>query len=60
MNTRRNYARRSGEENLNAAVPLQGPQNPQVPIEKGDMSNLEIGSYIHSLTQVLATQVDRD
>ena len=45
---------------MNEAAPSPAPQNPQVPIEKGDMSNLEIGSYIHSLTQVLATQVARD
>ncbi|XP_049368216.1 uncharacterized protein LOC125833114 [Solanum verrucosum] len=60
MNTRRNNARRAGEENVNEAVPPQAPQNPQVPIEEGAMSNVEIRSAIHNLTQVLATQVARD
>ena len=60
MNTRRNNARRADEENVNEAVPPQAPQNPQVPIEEGAMSNVEIRSAIHNLTQVLATQVARD
>ncbi|KAH0639227.1 hypothetical protein KY285_035813 [Solanum tuberosum] len=60
MNTRRNNARRAGEENVNEAVPPQTPQNPQVPIEEGAMSNVEIRSAIHNLTQVLASQVARD
>ena len=60
MNTRRNNARRAGEENVNEAVPPQAPQNPQVPIEEGAMSNVEIRSAIQNLTQVLATQVARD
>ncbi|KAH0775084.1 hypothetical protein KY290_012221 [Solanum tuberosum] len=60
MNTRRNNARRAGEENVNVAIPPQAPQNPQVPIEEGAMSNVEIRSAIHNLTQVLATQVARD
>ncbi|TMX05034.1 hypothetical protein EJD97_003169, partial [Solanum chilense] len=51
---------RSGDENLNESVPPQAPQNPQVPIEEGAMYNVEIRSAIHSLTQVLATQVARD
>ena len=42
------------------AVPFQAPQNPQVPFEEGAMSNVEIKANIHSLTQVLGTQVDRD
>ena len=57
MNTRRDDSLRAEEENLNYAVPPQAPQNPQVPIEEGDMSNFEIRDVIHSLTQVLATQV---
>ncbi|XP_069145537.1 uncharacterized protein [Solanum lycopersicum] len=60
MITRRNNARRVGEENLNEAIPPHAPQNPQVPIEEGDMSNVEIRSSIHSFNQVLATQVVRD
>ncbi|WMV49970.1 hypothetical protein MTR67_043355 [Solanum verrucosum] len=53
-------ARRAGEENVNEVVPPQAPQNPQVPIEEGAISNVEIRSAIHNLTQVLATQVARD
>ncbi|WMV24828.1 hypothetical protein MTR67_018213 [Solanum verrucosum] len=60
MNTRTNNARRAGEENVNEAVPPQAPQNAQVPIEEGAMSNVEIRSAIHNLTQVLATQVAGD
>ena len=60
MNTKRNNARRAGEENVNEAGPPQAPQNLQVPIEEGAMSNVEIRSAIHNLTQVLATQVARD
>ncbi|XP_049360185.1 uncharacterized protein LOC125824884, partial [Solanum verrucosum] len=60
MNTRRKNARRAGEENVNELVPPQTPQNPQVPIEEVVMSNVEIRSAIHNLTQVLATQVARD
>lgn len=45
---------------MNKAIPLQASQNPQVPIQKEDMSNIEIRSAIHSLIQVLATQVTRD
>uniref|UniRef100_M1DGG8 Gag-pol polyprotein n=1 Tax=Solanum tuberosum TaxID=4113 RepID=M1DGG8_SOLTU len=59
MNTRRTNARRAGEENVNEAVLPQAPQNPQAPIEEGAMSNVEIRSVIHNLTQVLATQVPR-
>lgn len=40
--------------------PPPSPQNPQVPIEEEVMSNVEIRAVIHSLTQVLATQVARD
>ena len=40
--------------------PLKLLQNPQVPIQEGVMSNVEIRSAIHNLTQVLATQVARD
>lgn len=36
------------------------PQNPLIPIEEGAMSNVEMREAIHSLTQVLATQVARD
>ena len=60
MNTRRNNARRDGDENLNQVIPPQAPQKYQVPIEEGAMSNVEIRSAIHSLTQVLATQFSRD
>ena len=35
MNTRRNNARTTEEENFNEAVPPQDPRNPQVPIEVG-------------------------
>uniref|UniRef100_M1DTA6 Uncharacterized protein n=1 Tax=Solanum tuberosum TaxID=4113 RepID=M1DTA6_SOLTU len=52
MNIRMNSVRRANEENVNEAVPPQAPQNPQVPIEEGAMSNVEIGSAIHNLTQV--------
>ena len=48
------------EENLNEAVSPQAPQNNQVPIKEGVMSNVKIRSAIHSLTQVLPTQVGRD
>ena len=40
--------------------PSKDPQNPQVPIEEWAMSNVEIRLAIHSLTQVLTTQVARD
>ena len=40
---------------MNEVVPPQDPQNPQVPIEKGVMSNVKRRDSIHSLTQVLAT-----
>ncbi|XP_049349486.1 uncharacterized protein LOC125814080 [Solanum verrucosum] len=60
MDRRRNIARRTDEESVNEAVPPQAPQNRQVPIEEGAMSNVEIRSAIHNLTQVLATQVARD
>ena len=46
MNTRRNNAQRVGEENANEAVPPLAPQNSQVPIEQGAMSNLEIRATI--------------
>ena len=39
--------------NANEVVPPQGP------IEEGTMSNVDIMVAIHSLTQVLATQVAR-
>ena len=60
MNTRMNNARRVGEENLNDAVPPKVPQNPQVPIEEGVMSSVEIKSPNNTLTQLLATIVARD
>ena len=60
MSTRRKNAQRAEEETLNEVVPLQDPENPQVPIEEGVLSNVEIRSSIHSLTQVLATQDVRD
>ncbi|XP_069152730.1 uncharacterized protein [Solanum lycopersicum] len=60
MNTSRNNARKSFEDNFNEAVPPQVPHNPQVSIEEGAMSNVDIRSAIHILTQVLATQVSRD
>ena len=41
---------------MNKANPPPTPQNPQVPIEEGAMSNVEIRDAIHSLTQLLATQ----
>ena len=41
-------------------VPSQSPQNPQVPIEEGVESNIEIRLDIHRLTQVLVTQVSMD
>ena len=55
MNTRRNNARKFGEENLNEVVPPQAPQNPHIPIEKGAMCNVDIESTIHNLIQMLAT-----
>ena len=41
-------------------IHLKAPQNPQVPIEEGTMSNVEIGSAIHSLSQVFTIEVARD
>ena len=41
-------------------IPPIAPQNPQDPIKEGAMSNVDIRAAIHSLTQVLATQVSRD
>ena len=60
MNIRRNNARRSKEENVNEAVPPLALQYLQVPIEEGNMSNVEIRVAIHCSTQVLATQVAKD
>ena len=45
---------------MNEAFPPQSPQNPQVPIDEGTMSSVEIRSAIHSFTQVLDIQVSRD
>ena len=58
--SRRNDSQRVKEENVNELVPPPTPQNPQVPMEEGAMSNVEIRVTIHSLTQVLAIQVSRD
>ena len=44
-------------EKLNKVVPPSAPQNPEVHIEEGVMSNVEIRASNHSLTQVLSTQV---
>ena len=60
MNTRRNNAQKEVEENFNEAVHPQAPQNPQVPTEEGALSNVDIRSSIHNLTQVSATHVARD
>ena len=59
MNTRRNNARMVKGKNGNEVVPPLAPRNPQGPIEEGSMSNVEIRVSIHSLTQVLASQVAR-
>ena len=48
MNTRRN----AEEENVNELVPLQDPQNPEVLIKEGAMSNIEIRLVIQILTHV--------
>ena len=45
---------------MNEAVPSRAPQNPQVPIEEGAMSNVEIRPAIHCLSEVLSIQVSRD
>ena len=50
MNTRRNNAPSSDEENVNEVVRSQDPQNPNVFIEEGSMSDIEISATIHSLT----------
>ena len=60
MNKRRKNTKRAEHKNLNEAVLPQVPQNLQVPIEEGAMSNVEIRSAIHSLTQVFATEFSRD
>ena len=49
MNSRRNNAKRDGEENLSEMVPPQALQNSQVSIDKGTMSNVAIRSTIHWL-----------
>ena len=51
MNARRNNARWTEEDNVNEGIPPQDPEKPQVPIEEGNMSNIEIRegySYLDS------------
>ena len=60
MSTRRINTKRPNEDNLNEALPLQAHQNPQVTIEEEAMSIFKIRVAIHSLTQMLELQVDRD
>lgn len=60
MNSRRNNFSRAEEKNVNEAVPSQAPQKPQVFIEDGALSNVEIRVAINSLTQLLSTHVVGD
>ena len=60
MSTRRINTKRPNEDNLNEALPLQAHQNPQVTIEEEAMSIFKIRVPIHSLTQMLATEVSRN
>ena len=45
---------------MSEAVPSQDPQNPKVHIEEGVMSDIDLKASIHTLNQVLATQVAKD
>ena len=60
MNTRRKNAQSVAEENVNEEVTPPTPQNPQVPIEEGAISNVDIRAVIHRFNKVFATQVCRN
>ena len=42
---------------MNKGIPPQDPEKPQVPIEEGNMSNIEIRAASHNLTLVYVTSV---
>ena len=45
---------------MNEMISPKTPQNPQNPYEEGDLSNIDIRSSVHILTQLLASKVSRD
>ena len=55
----RNEYKKEQRSTVNKVVPSQAPQNPQVPIGEGTMTNDKITSVIHILTLTWATQGDR-